>query len=30
MKQHGVLGEEYLANPTAPMDIWKDEGEDDG
>ena len=30
MKQLGVLGEEYLANPTAPMDIWKDEGEDDG
>ena len=30
MKQLGLLGEEYLANPSAPMDIWKDEGEDDG
>lgn len=29
MKQLGLLGEEYLENPTAPMDIWKDENEQD-
>lgn len=29
MKRLGLLGEEYLANPTAPMDVWKDEDEID-
>lgn len=28
MKRLGLLGEEYLSNPTAPMDIWKEEDED--
>lgn len=28
MKQLGLLGEEYLANPTAPLDIWKDEDDE--
>ena len=27
MKKLGLLDEEYLENPTAPMDIWKDEEE---
>lgn len=25
MKQLGLLGEEYLANPTAPIDVWRDD-----
>lgn len=28
MKQLGLLGEEYLANPSAPMDIWKEDEND--
>lgn len=27
MKQLGLLGEEYLSNPTSPIDIWNDEEE---
>jgi Zn-dependent peptidase ImmA (M78 family) len=28
MKQLGLLGEEYLANPTAPIDVWVDDDRD--